>query len=183
VDGAAAMLVGGRRQAWLREAFDGNAGSRVREPLGHMMPGTTLGPGDRGFASARTNGKLRILHPQITCNSGGASICGRCDRLIRKKVIGRCVSVFREMFTSRSVCLRLLRTLPLLHQPARQHGRGVFLDPKVEKRGNLLAEIGGMVETREFVALQRISRSREKKLPRRLRLVVVHAAPRVILLR
>src|SRR5260370_11956657 len=169
------MLVGGRHQAWLREALDGNAGSGVREPLGRMMPGTTPGPDDRGVASARTSGKLRILHPQMTCNSGGASICGRRDRLIRKKVIGRCVSVFRQMFTSRSVCLRLLRAFPLVHQPARQHGRGVFLHPKVQQRGNLLAEIGGMVETREFKALQRISRSREEKLPRRLRLVVVHA--------
>src|SRR5260370_34672874 len=168
------MLVGGRRQAWLREAFDGNAGSRGREPLGHMMPGTSPGPGGRGFASARTSGKLRILHLQIACTSRGSSICGRHDRLIRKKVIGRCVSVFRERFTSQSVCLRLLRTLPLLHQPARQHGRGVFLDPKVEKRANLLAEVRGMVETREFIALQRMSRSREEKLPRRLRLVLVH---------
>src|SRR5260370_37107542 len=105
------MLVGGRRQAWLREAFDGNAGPRVRESLGHMMPGTTPGPGDRGFASARTSGKLRILHLQIACTSRRSSICGRRDRLIHKKVIGRCVSVFWEMFASRSVCLPLLRTL------------------------------------------------------------------------
>ena len=43
-----------------------------------------------------------------------------------------------------------------------------FSHPKIEKRANLLAEIGSMAETREFITLQRVARSGEKKLPRRL---------------
>jgi len=79
---------------------------------------------------------------------------------------------------SQSVFLNLLRTLPLFHQPAREHGGGIFLDPKIEKRADLLTEIGGMAETREFITLQRVARSGEKKLPRRLGFAVVHGASR-----
>jgi hypothetical protein len=82
--------------------------------------------------------------------------------------------VFPRGLTSKSVFRRLLRTYPLLHQPASQHGGRIFLDPKIEKRADLLAEIGGMAKAREFIALQRVSRSREKELPRGLGLVVVH---------
>ncbi len=169
------MLVEERRQARLGEALHWNAGARAREPLEHLTRGARPGLSDRGFVIARASGKLWIEHRKIAFTSSGASVCGRRDRPIRKKVIGHGMSVFRESFKRRRVFLCLLRAFPLLHQPARQHGRGIFLHPKVEKRANLLAEISSMVETREFIALQRVSRSREKKLPRRLGLVVVHA--------
>lgn len=64
------------------------------------------------------------------------------------------MSIFRERFA----CEGLFphgRALQLFHQPARQHGGGILLHPKIEKRGDLLAEIGGMAETREFIALER----------------------------
>ncbi len=175
MDVGAAMLVEGRRQARVCEAFGGNARTRESERLGHTTLGTPPGPNDRGFVIAIASVKLQIKHRKIAFTSSGASVCGRRDRPIRKKVIGHGMSVFRESFKRRRVFLCLLRAFPLLHQPARQHGRGIFLHPKVEKRANLLAEISSMVETREFIALQRVSRSREKKLPRRLGLVVVHA--------
>ncbi len=175
MDVAAAMLVEERRQARLGEALHWNAGARGRQPLGHMTLGARLEPSDCGFVIARASGKLWIEHRKIAFTSSGASICGRRDRPIRKKVIGHCMSVFREGFGRSNVLLRLLRAFPLLHQPARQHGRGIFLHPQVEKRADLLAEIGGMAEPREFIALQRVSRSGEKKLPRRLSFVVVHA--------
>jgi hypothetical protein len=69
----------------------------------------------------------------------------------------------------------LRRTLALLHQPARQHGGGILLQPRVEKRGDLFPEISGMAEAREFRALQRGARGGEKKLPRGLGLLAVHA--------
>lgn len=176
MDVTAAMLVAGRQQARLCEAFNKNAGAREWKPLEHMTLGTPPGPSDRGFVSARASGKLRIERRKIAFTSSGAAVCGRRDRPIRKKVIGHGMSVFRERFAGGSVFLRLLRAFPLFHQPARQHGRGIFLHPEVEKRANFLAEIGGMAETREFIALQRVSRSREKKLPRGLGSVVVHAS-------
>ena len=135
----AAMLVEGRRQARLVEAFDSNAGARESMPLGHMTPGTTPGPSDRGFVSARAAGKLRIERRKIAFNSSGAAVCGRRDRPIRKKVIGHGVPILPKRFTRGRVFLHLRRAFPLLHQPARQHGGGVFLHPKVEKRADLLA--------------------------------------------
>ncbi len=170
----AAMLVEGRRQARYCEAFSGNAGTSEDERLGHPTPGTRPGPNERGFVIAIASVKLQVKHRNIAFTSSGASICGRRSRPIHKKIIGRGVCIFRETLTRGSVFLHLLRAFLLLHQPARQHGCGVFLDPKVEQRADLLAEIGGMVEPREFIALQRVPRSRKKKLPRRLSLVVVH---------
>jgi hypothetical protein len=70
---------------------------------------------------------------------------------------------------------RLARgSFALLDEPARQHGTSVFLEPLIEKRANLLAEVGSVTQAREFVTLKRIARGREKKLPRRLRLGTEH---------
>ncbi len=54
-----------------------------------------------------------------------------------------------------SVLLSLRGPFPLLHQPAREDSCRIFLHPKVKKRTNFLAEVGGMAESREFVALER----------------------------
>lgn len=79
-----------------------------------------------------------------------------------------------EQSFTRSVVRYAGRTFALLDQPAREHGAGVFFDPLVEQSANLLAEIGGVSQTREFVTLERIARRREKKLPRRLRVGTGH---------
>jgi hypothetical protein len=162
------MLAEGRRRTRWGEAFEGNAGASGRELLEHPRLATPPGPIDHGFVRGKTGGKLLMERRKMAFTSSGAPICGRRDRPIRKKIIGHGMSVFPKCFRGRNVLLRLLRTLPLFHQPAREHGRGVLFHPKVEKRGNFLAEIGGVAETREFVALQRIARCREKKLPWRL---------------
>jgi hypothetical protein len=176
VDATAAMFGEGRRQARWCEAICRNAGAREWQPRGHTALGTLPAPGDRGLVNGKAGGKLWIEHQKIAITSRWASICGRRDRPIRRKVIGHGMSVFRERFTRNRVFLRLLRAFPLVHQPSREHCRGIFFHPKVEKGANLLAEIGGMAKTREFKALQRSSRSREKKLPRRLGFVVGHGA-------
>jgi hypothetical protein len=170
----AARLEGRRRQARLEEAFRWDAWQSAYKPLGRMTLSMTPGPGDRCFVSGIACSKLWIPGRKKLFTSSGASICGRRDRPIRKKIIGHCVSVFWERFAGGSVFQRLWRALPLLHQPARQHGSGIFFHPKIKKRADLFAEIGGMAETREFIALERVARSGKKKLPRRLGLVVVH---------
>jgi hypothetical protein len=175
MDVTAAMLVEGRCQARLCEAFERNVGAREWKPLGRMTLGTPPGPGDRSFVGARAGCRLRMECRKMAFTSSGASVCGRRDRSIRKKIIGHTMSASGEGFSRGHVLLPLLRAFPLPHQPAGHHSCGILLHPKVEKRANLLAEIGGMAETREFIALQRISRSREKKLPRRLGLAVAHA--------
>lgn len=62
-------------------------------------------------------------------------------------------------------------TFAMLHQPAGQHRCGVFFEPGIEQLRDLFPKIGGMAQPRKLVALQRIARSREKELPRRLELV------------
>jgi hypothetical protein len=146
VDVTAAMLVEGKRQARLTEAFFRNARAREWRPLRHMTPGTLPAPGDGGLVSGKPSGKLRIEQLKIAFTSSGASDCGRRDRPIRKKVIGHTRCDLRNALTGRSVFLHLLRAFPLLHQPAREHRRGSFLHPLVEKAANLFAEIGGMAE-------------------------------------
>lgn len=170
----AAMLAGRRRQAKLDEAFRWNAWERAHKPLEHRALSMTPGPRERCLVSGIVSVKLGINEPKKLFTSSRTSICGRRDRPIRKKIIGHTMSIFPERFACRGVLQHLLRTLPLLHQPARQHGGGILLHPKIEQRADLLAEIGGVAETREFVALERVSRSRQKKLPRGLGLVVVH---------
>lgn len=87
---------------------------------------------------------------------------------------GRRMPVRGEQSFTRSLVRNAGRAFALLDQPAREHGASVLLDPLVEQSANLLAEIGGMAKTREFVALERIARRREKKLPRRLRVGTGH---------
>ena len=170
----AAMLDGGRRQARLVEAFKWNAWVRAHKPLGTMALSMTPGPGDRDSVSGVAGGKLRVNERKELFTSSRASICGRRDRPIRKKIIGHGMSIFRERFTGGNVFQHLRQALPLFHQPARQHGGGILLHPNIEKHADFLAEIGGMAETREFIAVKGVSRSREQKLPRGLGLVMVH---------
>lgn len=98
-------------------------------------------------------------------SSGWAPVYGLRWRSIRKKIIGHGM---------RSVAPRLgfgkwfrsaRRPLTLLQKQARQHGGGVLFHPLVQKGGDLLAEIGGMRQARQFKALQGVARGREKEFP------------------
>lgn len=180
MDVRAAMLAEGRRRARYGEAFEGNAGGSGRKLLERARLATPPGLVDHGFVRGKVAGKLLMERRKMAFTSSGAAVCGRRDRPTRKKIIGHGMSVSRKSFHGRNVLRCLVRAFPLLQQPAREHGRGVLLHPKIQKGANFLAEIGGMAETREFVALQRVARSREQKLPRRLGLVMVHRSLLVI---
>src|SRR5260370_4805420 len=160
------MLVEGRRQARLSEASFKNAGARGWKAPRHLTLGTLPMPGDVGLVSGKASGKLWIEQLKIAFTSSGASVCGRRERPIRKKAIGHSRSYLRNTLTGRNVSLHWLRPFPLLHQPAREHRRGIFLHPLVEKAANLFAVIGGMTKTREFKALQRIAHGGGNELPR-----------------
>ncbi len=170
----AAMLVGARSQARFCEAVEGNAGARERERLGHATMGTPPRSWPGSIGSGAANGKLQVMGWKVAETSSCAAICGRWNRSIRKKIIGHGMSVLRGWFVGGSDFLCRRRTFALLHQPARQHGCGTFLHPLVEKSSDLLAEIRSMAEAREFIALQRDSRSREKELPRRFSFAIGH---------
>jgi hypothetical protein len=64
--------------------------------------------------------------------------------------------------------------LALFHQPAREHRAGIFIVSLIEQRSNFLAKVSGMTEAREFVGLERCSRSGQQEFPRRLSLVTGH---------
>src|SRR5216684_2396674 len=151
MDVMAAMVVEESGQTRFCEACDRDAGAGEFIRSGRGMPRTLPGPNDCRSASARAGGKPWIEYRKIDFTSRKTSVCGRRDRPIRKNIIGHGMSIFGKSFRS-----------PLLHQPARQHGGGVFLHPEIEKRANLLAEICGMAQTREFITLQRVARSGEK---------------------
>jgi hypothetical protein len=94
--------------------------------------------------------------------------CRRRSRLIREKIIGH------GFAASIAVCRRLLRhrVLALAHQQSRQQRRGVLFQPGIQQLGYLLTQIGGMVQAREFVALQGIAGSGEQELPGGLSFVI-----------
>ena len=118
----------------------------------------------------------------LGCRSRTAAKIGRRGRLIREKIIGHAMrAVAPRVASSSSVVIRCrpLRRLAsrggmfaLLHQPAREHSRGVFFKPGIQQLRDLLAEIGRVAEPRELVTLQGIPRRREKELPGRLGLVI-----------
>lgn len=155
------------RSAWLRVGLT----LRVR-PLG-----TPLRRIARSVIRDGAGEEASLKSLKISCTSRGTSNFNGWRWSIRKNIIGHRmrprsgggVSVRRKQSLTGSVFRDARRPLALLDQPARQHGAGVLFDPLVEQGANLFAEIGGMSETRKFVALKRIARSREKKFPRRLR--------------
>jgi len=87
---------------------------------------------------------------------------------IRQKIIGHRIGSASSGFRGGRLLWTENRDLALANQPAREIGGGIFVEPLIEQRGNLLAQIGGVAEARKLIALQGIARSGEKEFPRRL---------------
>jgi hypothetical protein len=103
---------------------------------------------------------------QKTCKtSGWAAVCAMRGVSIRKKIIGHrmCAIVARSGVGKH--LRRPARSIPLLQKPARQHGGGVLFHPLIDQRGNFLAQVRCISQTRQFKTLQRVPRSREQELP------------------
>jgi hypothetical protein len=101
--------------------------------------------------------------------SDRAASCGPRSTSIRKKIIGHGMRPVAARFRGGKHLWGSRGTLPLLKEPARQHGGGVFFQPLIEHGGNFLSEIGRMSQTGQFKALQRVPGSGEKELPWGLR--------------
>ena len=133
---------------------------------------------------AESGSQIDFLAHVLGLRSGTSAKFGRRAGLIGEKVIGRSMRRFASRVGRRSLLIgfragRMVRPLggvmhgfALLHQPTRQHGRGVFLQPGIEQLRDLLAEIGGVAEPRKFITLQRVPGCREKELPRWLGSVI-----------
>lgn len=62
----------------------------------------------------------------------------------------------------------------MIHQPARQHGRGIFLEVLIQQCPHFLAQIRRMGEAGKFTALQGITGCGEKEFPGRLGVIGIH---------
>ena len=147
--------------------------------LGRKPSSTLVGPWLGRSGTGITCPKKRMEAAKNLTASGRTARWGLRSRLIREEIIGHRMRAVRPIAGARfggGLCLcDARRALTLLHQPAREHGGGIFLQPGIEHLADLFAEIGGMTKPRKFVALERIARSREQKLPRRLRLMHGHS--------
>ena len=160
--------------AWLRAAM------RLRLGRVDTLPGRIARSVIRDGGSSEAS----LKKSKMSRTSRGTSNFGRWDRSIRKNIIGhrmrrgallgaghargRGVAGRGKQSLARAVFGNAGRPLALLDQPAGQHGARAFVHPLVNQGANFLAEIGGMSQTRKFVALERVARSREKEFPRRL---------------
>jgi hypothetical protein len=181
---------------------DGNAashGRRTRNDAAGLIARHCLGRASGTGASAISLREVRDEHPgtpgrdrvtgpfndreRETSNSptkkvaevSKSSVGSRWrERLIREKIIGHRMRTGLGAGRGRIACARGGRTLALFHQPAREHRAGVFIKPLIEQRSNFLTKVRGMTETREFVGLERCSRSGQQEFPRRLCFVTGH---------
>jgi hypothetical protein len=102
---------------------------------------------------------------------------------IRQKIIGHRMAVGRHRSWS-SLFLRGQNVsgadiaFAQLEEHASDHGVGIFVEQLVDKRIDFLAEIGGMAEARELVAVQGVAGSSKEEFPRRLSAANVHGALR-----
>lgn len=105
--------------------------------------------------------------PRANERSGTAALRARWNESIREKIIGHRMAVGAGGFRIGSGRGSHAENgaFALLHQPAREHGRSVLLEPLVQQFGDFLAEIGRVGEAGELVGLQRVAGSGEKKLP------------------
>ncbi len=172
--GAAAQEVG---EAGRGVGFAGGSAARAAELLRAAVGGTPPGV-FRGVAVlAENDRKLGLLRPAVTYRSRAGAKNGRRARRIRENIIGHGFRFFGAAAPGGAVfaagrrgCLAIVRgrALALLHQPAGQHGGGVFLEPGIQQLRNLLAEIGRVAQAGKLVTLQGIAGRREQKVPGRL---------------
>jgi hypothetical protein len=152
--------------------FSGTLTGSVSIAVSHTHPGQLRGtpPRQRGIGeNDPEKGVDASGEPQT---AGGASQNaanpGRRHPLIRKKIIGHRMRRLGPRFARGGALLRMQGALAQLHQQARQHGVGTFLQVDVKQLSNLLAHVGSVAQPREFITLQTIPRGREKEIPRRL---------------
>lgn len=123
----------------------------------------------------RSSAAYKLQHPCKT--SGWTPVYGLRGGSIRKKVIGHGMRAIVAGLSLRKHVGLPRRSFSQLNQQARQHGCGVLVDPLVNQGRDLLAEIGGVRQTRQFKTLQGVPRSRKQELPRWLGRAGGHRPP------
>jgi hypothetical protein len=162
--------------SWARRCAAPAAMAAARELCSQRRAarGTPVRLGADWSMSVETSVEMKSGPRNSGSTSRRAARCWWRRGLIREKIIGHRMRSVQPRFGPGDGVRNLPGMLSLFHQPARQHGRGVFFEPLIEQSADLLAEIGGMTQTCQFIRLQRVARSGQKKLPRRLGLVAGH---------
>jgi len=125
-------------------------------------------------AAAKNKPKRHETVRRADETSGSSTGSARRNDTIPKKVIGRTTPLVFGRCGRGSSHFAEDGAFALIHQPARQHGCGVFLEVLIQERPQFLAQIRRMSEAGKFVALQGIAGSGEKEFPGRLGVVGVH---------
>ena len=167
------MVEEGRSGACRCEAFAENAGASGTPRAWRRRLETPRSQLQSSAIKGKAGGESCDISRKIAITSRGAAVCGPRDLPIRKKIIGHDMSAVWFGFGGGRVHRRR-RAFALLHQPARHHGGSVLLEPLVEQRADLLAQICGVAQPRQLIALQAIPRSRKQEFPGRLGTVMGH---------
>jgi hypothetical protein len=146
----------------LRRAAGGCGGSAAK--LGQL-----LAEAAKRATSADTSELRTDLRPIYRRSQGGVS----------EKIIGRtgAIDVLAVGAGRGIACIR--GALALGDEPARYGSRGVFFEPLIHQRSDLLAEVGGVTKARQLVTLQAVARSSKQELPGGLGMVTGHGNPPV----
>jgi hypothetical protein len=160
-----------RCEALARKISARAEGAFSRPPLS-----TPLGSeADQGIGDIfRASAANKLQKPCKT--SGWPAMCALRGVSIRKKIIGHRMCAVVVGSDVGKHLRRPAGTIPLLQKPARQHGGGVLLHPKIDQRSNFLAQVRRVSQARQFKTLQGVARSREQELPRWLGRAAGHMA-------
>lgn len=124
------------------------------------------------------NGGNAAMQPSKTgMASHWAAVFRRGHRRIREKVIGHGWCARTAQVVAMQSAGALHGAFALLHEPAREHGGGIFFQPLIQQGAHLLAEIGSVRQAGELVALQGVLGSRKQELPRGLSRVTGQGGP------
>lgn len=146
----------------------------------HGMPQQTLAVNNVGAKSATQSPAPK----QKSQKRSGAvtKIRGR-NEIVRQNIIGRSIAVAGGEIRCRDLLRDGRRKLTLFDEPASEIGGSAFLEILVEQSDHFLAQIGSMAKPGEFVGLERVAGSGEKKLPGRLGTELRHGGLRRQVLR
>ena len=146
------------------------SGAKRREPVTRLPGSGKRFTGEHFTRSAPQPGAVQVdlLDASVVRTPFGGEI--------GQKIIGRSFARGGRTRRVRGRRWRVHFALALLHQPARQHGGAIFFNHLIQQGNRFLAQIGDVSEPRQFVALQRIARRRQQKLPRRLNAETGHGA-------
>lgn len=171
------MSAGVSRETRRCGTFEGNVGASEGFARRDASLGTLRSREGHGRTGVPETGDLSIALQKMAVTSGWAAVGRGRSRAIRKNVIGHASPIPREQIREGRSIVGVRSALALVHEQAREHGLGIFLDPLLEERRNFLAEISGMAQAGEFKALERVAGSGEKKLPGELGFMNGHGGP------